>query len=162
MQNEIKDIITSVTVENEITLVTVYSLPNSVESISQIFECLAENGVNVDMISLNPSSGVHQIVSFSANNNDLPNILSTLGLFKKTYSDLRIDVNSNNCKFTFAGDAMRDICGVAAFVFTAFATKKINIKLITTSETKISCLIDEVYYSSACDMIGDTFGLQNL
>ena len=160
MINDIKEIITSVNVENGVTLVTVYNLPNNPESISDIFKCLAEKGVNVDMISLNPSSGVRQTVSFSANDSDLSDILSTLGLLKKSYPDLRIDVNTNNCKLTFAGDAMREICGVAAFVFTSLGNRKISVKLITTSETKISCLIDESDYSEACDLVDKTFGIK--
>jgi len=155
-------IITSVNVENEITLVTVYNLPNNTESISSVFDCLAENSVNVDMITLNPSSGVHQTVSFSASNDAFSSILSSLGFLKSMFSDLRIDANTNNCKFTFAGDAMKDKCGVAAFVFSSFSKKNIPIKLITTSETKISCLIDEIYYSTACDMVSETFGIDNL
>ena len=44
-----------------------------------------KNGVNVDMISLNPSSGVYQTVSFSSNDSDLANVLSTIGFFKNSY-----------------------------------------------------------------------------
>jgi aspartokinase len=159
MIDNIREIITSVNVENGITLVTAYNLPNNSESVADIFNCLAEKDVNVDMISLNPSSGVHQTVSFSANDDDLTNILSTLGMLKTTYADLRIDVNTNNCKLTFAGDAMREKCGVAAFVFNALGEKKIPVKLITTSETKISCLIDESDYSDVCDLLDKTFGI---
>ena len=162
MQYDIKDIITSVNVENEITLVTVYNLPNNSESVAKIFECLAENGVNVDMISLNPSSGVYQTVSFSSNDSDLANVLSTIGFFKNSYPELRTDINTKNCKITFAGEAMRERCGVASFVFSSFGSKNIMIKLITTSETKISCLIDEAQYSVACDMLEECFGIKNI
>ncbi len=162
MLYDIKDIITSVNVENEITLVTVYNLPNNSESVSKIFELLAENGVNVDMISLNPSSGIYQTVSFSANDSDLSNVLSTIGFFKNSYPELRTDLNTKNCKITFAGESMRERCGVAAFVFSAFSSKNITVKLITTSETKISCLIDEVQYSAAVEMLEDKFGIKNV
>ncbi len=158
----IKDIIDSVTVENAVTLVTVYNLPNNSESIADIFNCLAEKNINVDMISLNPSSGVHQTVSFSAKDDDLTNILFTLGLLKASYSDLRIDVNTNNSKFTFAGEKMREMCGIAAFVFSSFDEKKISVKMITTSETKISCLIDESDYSAACELIDKTYGIKSI
>lgn len=156
----IKDIIESVTVENAVTLVTVYNLPNNSDSIADIFSCLAEKGINVDMISLNPSSGVRQTVSFSAKDDDLANILSTLGLLKASYSDLRIDVNTNNSKFTFAGEKMRELCGVAAFVFSSLGEKKITVKMITTSETKISCLIDESDYSAACELVDKAYGIK--
>ena len=156
----IKEIITSVGVENAVTLVTVYNLPNNSESIADIFGTLAEKGVNVDMISLNPSSGVRQTVSFSAKDDDLADILATLGMLKSSYNDLRIDVNTNNSKITFAGEAMREICGVAAFVFSSLGEKKISVKMITTSETKISCLIDESDYSAACEIIDKIYGIK--
>lgn len=162
MINDIREVITSVNVENGVTLVTVFNLPNNSESIADIFNCLAEKGVNVDMISLNPSSGVRQTVSFSASDGDLSDILSTLGFLKNSYRDLRIDVNTNNCKLTFAGDAMRERCGVAAFVFSSLGERNISVKLITTSETKISCLINESDYSEACDLIDKTFGIKIL
>ena len=162
MINDIREVITSVNVENGVTLVTVFNLPNNSESIADIFNCLAEKGVNVDMISLNPSSGVRQTVSFSASDGDLSDILSTLGFLKNSYRDLRIDVNTNNCKVTFAGDAMRERCGVAAFVFSSLGERNISVKLITTSETKISCLINESDYSEACDLIDKTFGIKIL
>ncbi|MBQ6052442.1 MAG: ACT domain-containing protein [Clostridia bacterium] len=162
MINDIREVITSVNVENGVTLVTVFNLPNNSESIADIFNCLAEKGVNVDMISLNPSSGVRQTVSFSASDGDLSDILSTLGFLKNSYRDLRIDVNTNNCKLTFAGDAMRERYGVAAFVFSSLGERNISVKLITTSETKISCLINESDYSEACDLIDKTFGIKIL
>ena len=162
MINDIREVITSVNVENGVTLVTVFNLPNNSESIADIFNCLAEKGVNVDMISLNPSSGVLQTLYFSARDGDLSDILSTLGFLKNSYRDLRIDVNTNNCKLTFAGDAMRERCGVAAFVFSSLGERNISVKLITTSETKISCLINESDYSEACDLIDKTFGIKIL
>ena len=162
MIQNIKEIITSVNAESGITLVTVYNLPNGPDSVAQIFSSLADKEVNVDMISLNPSSGVRQTVSFSAKDEDLANILSTIGFFKNTYEELRIDINTNNCKLTFVGDAMREKCGVAAFVFNALAESKITIKLITTSETKISCLIDEADYSEACDVLDRVFGITDI
>lgn len=162
MITELKDIITSVNAENDITLVTVYNLPNRTSSLSNLFTFLAKDGVNVDMISLNPSQSATQTVSFSANDFDLSNILTTVGSYKNSYPDIRMDVNTKNCKFTFAGEGMRERCGVAAFVFDAFAKVGIEIKLITTSETKISCLIDEADYTAANDMLEKAFDIKNI
>lgn len=158
----IKDVITGLTVYNDITLVTVYNLPNKSTSVAKLFTLLAEADINVDMISLNPSRGLYQTVSFSAMDDDLSKILSTVGMFKTSFPDIRTDVNSRNCKITFSGETMDTRCGVAAYVFEAFAGNDVEVKLITTSETKISCLFDEVQYDKVIDLLDNKFNIKNI
>jgi aspartokinase len=114
------------------------------------------------MISLNPSQGLNQTVSFSAMDDDLSKILSTIGMFKASFPDIRTDVNSRNCKITFSGETMDTRCGVAAYVFEAFANYDVEIKLITTSETKISCLVDEAQYDKVVEILEDKFEIKNV
>lgn len=70
MNFNIKDVITGLTFYNDITLVTVYNLPNKTSSVAKLFSMLGEADINVDMISLNPSQGLSQTVSFSAMDDD--------------------------------------------------------------------------------------------
>ncbi|MDF2685330.1 MAG: aspartokinase [Clostridia bacterium] len=162
MNFNIKDVITGLTFYNDITLVTVYNLPNKTTPVAKLFTLLAEADINVDMISLNPSQGLNQIVSFSAMDDDLSKILSTIGMFKTSFPDIRTDVNSRNCKITFSGETMDTRCGVAAYVFDAFANYDVEVKLITTSETKISCLVDEAQYDKVVEILEDKFEIRNV
>jgi len=161
MNENINKIITNVSLNNDITLVTVYNLPNDLSAIAQLFKQLADNSVNVDMISLNPSQSLSQTVSFSSGGEDLPVVLSTIGSIKANFPQIRTDINSGNCKITFEGEAMKDKCGVAANIFGIIAEHGISIKLITTSETKISCLTDETEYSKTADMIENVLNIEN-
>lgn len=162
MNFNIKDIITGLTFYNDITLVTVYNLPNKTSSVAKLFSMLGEADINVDMISLNPSQGLSQTVSFSAMDDDLSKILSTIGIFKTSFPDIRTDVNSRNCKITFAGETMNTRCGVAAYVFEAFTVYNVEVKLITTSETKISCLVDEAQYDKVVQLLDQKFDIKNV
>lgn len=160
MVNDVRGVITNVGIVSDVTLVTVYNLPNTAEITAKIFECLADGGVNVDMISLNPSQGLTQTLSFSASDGDLTSILTTVGRFKGSYPDVRTDINSKNCKLTFEGEGMKTRCGVAAAVFASLAGAGADIRLITTSETKISCLVDEVHLNAVCDAVEKDYGIK--
>mgnify|MGYP003317376719 CR=1 FL=1 len=72
MVQDISDIITDVSVTADVTLVTVYNLPNKTEIIAKLFEALAEEGVNVDMISLTPSQLLKEPPSFCSLTNQSP------------------------------------------------------------------------------------------
>lgn len=157
----IRDIITDVSVLSGNTLVTVYNLPNKTGVIAEMFECLANEGVNVDMISLTPSQGVNQTVSFSSSDGDLTKTLTTVGKIKCFYPDVRMDVNTANCKLTFKGESMKTQCGVASAVFGSLSENGIEIKLVTTSETKISCLVDEAQISTVYEVLEKVYGLTN-
>lgn len=161
MVQDIRDIITDVSVTADVTLVTVYNLPNKTEIMAKLFECLADEGVNVDMISLTPSQGLTQTVSFSASDEALTATLTTVGKIKGSYPDVRMDVNTSNCKLTFEGEAMKTRCGVAASVFASLGANGIEVKLITTSETKISCLVDEAQMATVYDVLEKVYGLTN-
>jgi aspartokinase len=134
--------VTSLSVTDEVTLITIDNIPNNTKTISDIFNAIADEGINIDMISQTiPYRGILNL-SFTVSDRDLPRALQVLGTFKKTIPELRTEVNSNNCKLSVYGEAMKELSGVAAKFFTIFSENDIEIKLITTSEVDISCLID--------------------
>ena len=126
------------------------------------FTCLAAEEINVDMISLTPSLTTKATVSFSAKDSDMTAVLKTIGRIKERFEDIRTDVNAENVIFTFEGERMRNIWGVSASVFTAFKQYNTQIKLITTSETSISCLIAGSDYGKAVKMLDEVFGIKRV
>ena len=151
----IKDIIDSVTVENAVTLVTVYNLPNNSDSIADIFSCLAEKGINVDMISLNPAQSSRTSLSFTISDDDLVKTLSYTS--KLNDGKIKPIVSSGNCKISVNDAGMENCPGVAAKVFGKAASVKTDILLITTSEAQISLLVTKSDFDSAYTAIQEAF-----
>ena len=159
MNANVKELFSNIVTESDVTLVSVYSLPNTTEAVAELFTCLAAEEINVDMISLSPSLTTTATVSFSAKDSAMTAVLKTIGSIKEKFEGIRTDVNAENVIFTFEGERIRNIWGVSAAVFTAFKQYGIQIKLITTSETSISCLIAGSDYGKAVKMLDEVFGI---
>lgn len=151
--------VTKVTVTNDVTLITMDNIPNKMKTIAEIFTAIAEAGINIDMISQSaPYRGIVSI-SFTLPSPDLVKAINVLGKFKNSIPELRVDVNSNNSKISIYGEAMREIPGVAAKFFTLLDENDIQIKLVTTSEVDISCLIYEKDVNKARTCVKETFNI---
>ncbi len=151
--------------EAKMTLVTVEDRPGIAAA---IFGPLAEAGVNVDMIVQNISekdygghTGAVTDMTFSCPTNQVARARKALedaqtgGAIK--YDDLIVDTDV--AKISVVGIGMRSHAGVAARMFRALAAEGINIKVITTSEIKISVLIDRKYMELAVQALHDAFEL---
>lgn len=152
--------------EAKITLVTVEDRPGISAA---IFQPLAEAGVNVDMIVQNISErdyddhpGAVTDMTFSCPVNQVERARKAMedaraeGLI--AYDDLAVDTEV--AKVSVVGIGMRSHAGVAARMFKALADENINIKVIATSEIKISVLIDRKYMELAVQALHDAFELE--
>ncbi len=160
MQFHVREIITGVTVTPGVTLISLRDLPTGSTVPGQLFSLLAEDGIHVDMISLSARgvSGLRTL-RFSAADEDLPVLLASIGKLR-TLGELLPEVDTGNCRITLSGEKMKFCCGTAAFVFGVFADFGIDLKLITTSETRISCLVDGSRYSAALEVLERGFGIK--
>ena len=151
--------------EAKMTLLRVEDRPGIAAA---IFGPLAEAGVNVDMIVQNiserDSTGdkrAYTDMTFSCPTNQVVRARTAIeaaqAAGKFAYTDLITD--SDVAKVSVVGIGMRSHAGVAASMFQALAAENINIKVITTSEIKISVLIDRKYMELAVQALHDTFGL---
>ena len=152
--------------EAKITLFTIEDRPGVAQA---IFGPLAEAGVNVDMIVQNISEkdydeahpGAVTDMTFSCPINQVERAkkaledAKTAGLIK--YDELIIDTDV--AKVSVVGIGMRSHAGVAAKMFSALANEGVNIKVISTSEIKISVLIDRKYMELAVQALHDAFAL---
>ncbi len=151
--------ITGLSVSEKVMMVTIKNYPNRAIDIANLFVQLAENEVNVDMISQTPSSNGHLTLAFTASADDLEAINEVLERILKTYPDVITEKNINVAKLSVVGTGMRTQTGVAAQLFKLLAENDIEFKLVTTSEISISYTIDKTHVKRAVEVISDHFGL---
>jgi aspartate kinase len=129
--------------EAKITLLKIADKPGVAAS---IFGTLAEASINVDMIVQNLSAdGKFTDITFTVQEAELPRALDVLKSVQKQIGAFDIKSSSDVAKVSVIGIGMRSHAGVAAQMFKALGEKGINILAISTSEIKISVLIDAAY-----------------
>ena len=145
--------------EAKMTLISVADRPGIAAA---IFGPLAEAGVNVDMIVQNISEEGRTDMTFSCPVDQVDRARKAMEAAKSSgdinYHDLVAD--EDVAKVSVVGIGMRSHAGVAAQMFEALHAENINIKVITTSEIKISVLIDRKYMELAVQALHDAFGLE--
>lgn len=127
---------------------------------SAVFGPLADANINVDMIVQNTTAdGATTDITFTVPAADEARAKAVLEGSRDTIGDVAIDSSSDVVKVSVIGIGMRSHAGVAAMAFKALASKGINIRAITTSEIKISVLIDAAYTELAVRTLHSVYGL---
>ena len=146
--------------EAKMTLISVADRPGIAAA---IFGPLSESGVNVDMIVQNISEEGRTDMTFSCPVDQVTRAEKAMADAKASgdinYHDLVADTDVS--KISVVGIGMRSHAGVAAKMFSSLHDEGINIKVITTSEIKISVLIDRKYMELAVQALHDAFELDN-
>jgi aspartate kinase len=144
--------------EAKMTLVSVADRPGIAAA---IFTPLADAGVNVDMIVQNISEDGRTDMTFSCPTNQVARAEKAMMDAKEkgeiNFSEVKADTGV--CKISVVGIGMRSHAGVAAKMFKVLANEGINIQVITTSEIKISVLVERKYMELAVQALHDAFGL---
>lgn len=147
--------------EAKMTLISVADRPGIAAG---IFGPLAEAGVNVDMIVQNISEDGRTDMTFSCPVEQVARAEKALSEAKArddvAFRELVAD--KDVCKVSVVGIGMRSHAGVAARMFEALSAEGINIRVITTSEIKISVLIERKYMELAVQALHDAFGLEKV
>ncbi len=143
--------------EAKVTLLRVADKPGVAAS---VFGPLAEANINVDMIVQNVSDdGRSTDLTFTVQSADLERALDVLRSKKSEIGYVDLNGSTNVAKVSAIGVGMRSHAGVAAQMFRALSEKGINIEAISTSEIKISILIDAAYAELAVRTLHTLFGL---
>lgn len=153
-----KNIITLVTLVEDVALISLSRIPAKTAVISEIFADLADNGINVDLITQSVSMGGDISLSFTVSNDDVPKVLTVTRRLREQNAGVCADVSVGNFKLSFFSENMRRTIGVAAYLFGLFKDNGLELKLISTSETDISCLFDNEFYDKALALTRETFG----
>jgi len=147
--------------EAKMTLISVADRPGIAAA---IFGPLSKSGVNVDMIVQNISEDGRTDMTFSCPTDQVLRAEKSLQTAKDTgsinYHNLVAD--ESVAKVSVVGIGMRSHAGVAATMFEALHREGINIKVITTSEIKISVLIERKYMELAVQTLHDAFELEKV
>ena len=127
---------------------------------SKIFSDLASAGVNVDMIIQSTADNGVNDISFTVNQEVLSLAKTILENISKEITIDHIQTQANIAKVSIVGIGMISRQGVAAKMFDALAQADINIHLISTSEIKVSCAIDEAKGDEAVKLLHSVFELE--
>ncbi|MFL6517314.1 MAG: aspartate kinase [Bacillus sp. (in: firmicutes)] len=154
-------VVRGVAFDDEITKVTVLGLANSLTSLSTIFTTLAENHLNVDIIIQSTTEGGSANLSFSIHTDDLLETLKVLEDNKEVLNYEQIDAENKLAKVSIVGSGMISNPGVAAKMFEILAENNIQIKMVSTSEIKVSAVVEERNMLKAVEALHEAFGLAN-
>jgi len=116
---------------------------------SEIFGKLAQNDVNIDMIIQNKAHDGTTNIDFTVPMGDLTEAKAVVDLFVESGDIVADSYNDKICKVSIVGVGMKSHTGVAAKAFATMAKENININMISTSEIKVSMVIDEEYANLA-------------
>jgi aspartate kinase len=152
-------VVRGVAFEDEITKVTVLGLANSLTSLSTIFTTLAQNHLNVDIIIQSTTEGGQANLSFSIQTQDLLETLKVLEENKGVLGYEQIDAENKLAKVSIVGSGMISNPGVAAKMFEVLAANNIQIKMVSTSEIKVSAVVEEKNMLKAVEALHESFEL---
>jgi aspartate kinase len=143
--------------EAKVTLLRVADKPGIAAG---VFGPLAAAGINVDMIVQNVShDGKHTDLTFTVPKSDLDRALATIEAARDVIGYERLSGSTDVVKVSIIGIGMRSHAGVAAQMFHTLAERGINIQAITTSEIKVSVLIEAAYAELAVRALHSAYGL---
>ena len=157
-----KKVVSGVAYSRDEAKVTLIKVPDRPGIAASVFGPLADAGVNVDMIVQNIGTDGMTDLTFSLSTDEIPQARKALEDTRERigYRDILID--DDVAKVSIVGIGMRSHAGVAQKMFSALAADGINIKVITTSEIKVSVLIDRRYMELAVQSLHKAFDLDKV
>jgi len=125
------------------------------------FQPVADANIVVDLIIQNTSIDGITDLTFTVPKADLPKTLELVNAVAQEVGAGEVLSDENIAKVSIVGVGMRNNAGIASHMFAALAQAGINIMMISTSEIKISCVIEDKYTELAVRVLHDAFGLEN-
>lgn len=160
-ENEMEQnlIVRGVAFEDQITRVSVLGVSTSLKGLSTIFTTLAQNHINVDIIVQSRTEAGLANISFSIKSNDLPEALDVLESNKETLNYQAVESETGLAKVSIVGSGMVSNPGVAAKMFEVLEGNGIQVKMVSTSEIKVSTVVDEKRMVKAVEALHEAFEL---
>ena len=157
-----KEIVSGVSFSNNESKLTLSGIADKPGISATIFGLLANNNINVDMIVQNTSQdGVTANITFTVPNSEIHNAKKILEENQNLIDFKSIETDSNISKISVIGMGMMSQSGVAKKMFTTLADNSINILAISTSEIKISVLINKKFTKIAVKSLHEAYNLGN-
>jgi aspartate kinase len=154
-----KVVVSGVTYDKNEAKVSILRVPDKPGIAAKIFGPIAESNINVDMIIQNISTDEHTDLTFTVPRTDLSQALDIVRPIGKEIGAKDIVTDDSVAKVSIVGTGMRSHSGIASKLFKALADEGINIMMISTSEIKVSCVIDSKYTELAVRVLHEAFEL---
>jgi len=153
-------VIRGVSVDKNQAKVTITHVPDKPGVAARVFKVIARENVNVDVIVQNVSESGHTDMTFTVEKDDLPKAKKIIEPLVREIGASGFVCMEGIAKLSVVGIGMRSHSGVAADMFEALAAEKINIQMISTSEIKISVVIDATQADRAMNVVHQKFELE--
>lgn len=151
--------VTGVTVSEDVLMVTVNHVSYSSKNIALIFKKLADEDINIDMISQTPPDDGSVNISFTTTRGDLSAVEDVLKRIKEELTMIEVLKDKDVVKISVIGIGMRKQSGVASRVFEIFEENKIEFKQVTTSEISISYTVSDQDQVRAVKALAEEYNL---
>ena len=152
-----KTAVSSVAKDKDIARIALVGVPNEVGTSFKVFSLLAQNHINVDIILQGIGHEEGKDICFTVAEGDLKKAAELLESHKAELRFARLETNADIAKVSVVGSGMINNPGVAAKLFEALYDAHININMISTSEIKISVLVDKKDADRAVQAVHDKF-----
>jgi aspartate kinase len=154
-----KEVVAGVTYDRDQAKITVIHVPDRPGVAARLFTSLSEHNILVDMIIQNASIQGHTDLTFTVSRKDIREATRIITEVMREVGAEKIEVDDNVAKVSIIGVGMISHSGVAARMFQTLAREGINIMMISTSEIKVSCVVEAKYTELAVTVLHEAFGL---
>ncbi len=155
-----REIVSGITYDRDQAKITVVHVPDKPGVAAALFTPLSDKNIIVDMIIQNASLEGFTDLTFTVSKKDLKDAQKIVENTAKSVGAKKVEVDDQVAKVSIIGVGMASHSGVAAKMFTTLANESVNIMMISTSEIKISCVIQRKYTELAVMVLHDAFGLE--
>jgi aspartate kinase len=155
-----REIVSGITYDRDQAKITVVHVPDKPGIAAALFTPLSDKNIIVDMIIQNASLEGFTDLTFTVSKKDLKDAQKIVENTAKSVGAKKVEVYDQVAKVSIIGVGMASHSGVAAKMFTTLANESVNIMMISTSEIKISCVIQRKHTELAVMVLHDAFGLE--
>jgi len=155
-----REVLSGITYDRDQAKITVVHIPDRPGIAANLFLPLSERHISVDMIIQNASSQGFTDLTFTVAKKDMKTAQKIVEATAKEIGAKKVEVDDDVAKVSIIGVGMLSHSGVAAKMFKTMADEGINIMMISTSEIKISCVIQRKYTELAVMVLHDAFHLE--
>lgn len=156
---EVANKVSGVTYERGVARITIRAVPDQPGVAATVFQPLSDANISVDTIVQNASAEHLTDLSFTVERNDLRSALDVTERIAR-------EIGANDCvsndhlgQVSIVGTGMQNSPGVASLMFTALSRAEVNIEMITTSQIRITCIVDESQVDDAVRTLHEAFQL---
>ncbi len=155
-----KEVLSGITYDRDQAKITVVHIPDKPGIAANLFTPLSERNISVDMIIQNASLQGYTDLTFTVSKKEMKEAQKIVAATAKEIGAENVEVDDEVAKISIIGVGMVSHSGVAAKMFKTMADEGINIMMISTSEIKISCVIQRKYTELAVTVLHDAFHLE--